>query len=321
MKIITALGILFFYVAGPAQLYLSQSRDIPGHTEAVHFLWLSSDKKRAVSAGDSELFFWDFAGGQKEKNYELNGPVAVSGDFSRFAKADSEGVDILNAKTFEVEKRIKNSSDLGFSATDSFYALAFSKDAKRLAIAGLGDLLVIYNVADGGKRPIRLKHGPIDSLCFSPDGNLLAVAHADGNVCIWSAESGELLKDIEAFTKSASCISFSQDGKLLAAGSEDTSIKLWHVSDWTLSKTLSHKGIVFSLAFSPDGKHIATAANAGKEKTSLEIFETQSGKSVANLPQLDFWLFCLAFTPEGNGLAAGCDDSHIRVWTISTSPQ
>lgn len=79
-------------------------------------------------------------------------------------------------------------------------------------------------------------------------------------VTLWDANQGIELRRLD-LTSSALCLDFSPDGSLLAVG-VDTQLQIWDVADGTLISTLSgHAGQVTQLAFSADGKYLATAGN------------------------------------------------------------
>ncbi|MGI8922435.1 MAG: WD40 repeat domain-containing protein [Fimbriimonadales bacterium] len=297
---------------------------LEGHTAAVRYLAFPSDpaKGTLVSATDGEAIVWQLSSQKSLKQIEVAGPTALSADGSRLALANLDQVTILNASSFESVKIIENSSELGFANSDIICSLAFSKDGTKLAVGGYQDLLVVYTMGSGPapageSRPIRLLQGPADCTALSPDGKLLATGNTDGTVSIFNSADGSLVKTIESFGKTVSCIAFSSDGKSLAAGSEDHAVKLWTVPEWKQIMDISHKGIVFGLAFSADSKLIATASNAGDRKSAVEIFDAATGKSVAKKAALDYWVFALAFSPDGKSLAGGGEDQLVRIWPLS----
>jgi WD40 repeat protein len=72
--------------------------------------------------------------------------------------------------------------------------------------------------------------GWIQSVSFSPNGNLLASSGADDSVRLWDSHSGECLRLLQGHTNSVASVSFSADGSILASASSDETIRLWDVN-------------------------------------------------------------------------------------------
>jgi len=103
-------------------------------------------------------------------------------------------------------------------------------------------------------------------MALSPDGRLAAVSAYPREFLIrlQDVASGEKLRTlVEVCVGSVSVIAFSPDARLLAI-SEDTAYKpdVIHLFDVKAGKRIkaitTHKGLIASMAFSPDGKRLAT---------------------------------------------------------------
>ena len=75
------------------------------------------------------------------------------------------------------------------------------------------------------------------SVAFSPDGNILASGGSDGNIKLWSVETGQELRTIRGHTSNVIALAFSPDRKTLASGSWDKTVRLWDIESgknvWT----------------------------------------------------------------------------------------
>jgi parallel beta-helix repeat protein len=120
-------------------------------------------------------------------------------------------------------------------------------------------------------------------------------------------------------------VAFSPDGRLLASGScgqRDSSgdciqgeIKLWDVASGSEVRTLTgHTDRVFSVAFSPDGRLLAS----GSGDNTIKLWDVASGSEVRTLSGHTSWVFSVAFSPDGRLLASGSDDKTIRLWEVAT---
>src|SRR5262245_55895568 len=76
-----------------------------------------------------------------------------------------------------------------------------------------------------------------------------------------------------------------------------------------------HAGWVGGVAFSPDGKILATASG---DKT-VKLWDPATGKERATLKGHEDCVTCVAFTPDGGLLASGGFDKTVRVWEPGTT--
>ena len=161
------------------------------------------------------------------------------------------------------------------------------------------------------------------SVAWSPTEPILASAHTDGYVRLWDVDSGTLIREIE-HGDIVNSIAFSPDGQILASATglvpfhgEETvnSIQLWDVK--TGSQLLfipNDTGAVFSVAFSPDGKLIAS----GGYDTTIAIWDAQTGEKIASLEGHEGSVYSVSFSADGRYLVSGSADKTVRLWDTST---
>ena len=70
--------------------------------------------------------------------------------------------------------------------------------------------------------------GGVNGVAFSPDGNLLASADADGTVGLWNTATGQAIASLPA--DSGVGVAFSPNGNLLASADADGTVQTWHMS-------------------------------------------------------------------------------------------
>ena len=312
-------ALLALVLSFPQLAFGPDETSLEGHTAAVRYLAYSPNGERLISASDAEVTIWDPKTKARMKSWDLVGPAALSSDGSRLAFANIDSVTVVDATTFETLKALDASADLGLAKSDIIMALALSKNGKRLIAGGVEDRIAVYTFGAGFKA-IHLEHGPIECCCLSPDGSSVAVGSADGSVTLYDADSGKVLKEIAKLAKTISCIVFSTDGHQLAAGSEDGTASVWGMGNYGIKLSSSHAGIVFAVNFDPGGKFLAVASNAGDRKSDVKLLPIPAGEPPITKRGIPYWVFALAFSPRGNTLAVGDEESTVRLWPLTQRP-
>ncbi len=177
-----------------------------------------------------------------------------------------------------------------------------------------------------------LEHGPqllqfmrdagdqVSAVAFSPDGSLLATAGASsgsGIVSLWNVgwDGMKHRSTLLRWSSAAVAVAFSPDGSVLAAGCEDGTLHLLAMQAGASERTWpAHGSRVNSIAFSPDGKRLASAGKSEVILWDLPLRQLQPVGSplVSGEP-----VYSLAFDPASGDLAVGYADGAIRLWDVA----
>jgi WD40 repeat protein len=205
------------------------------------------------------------------------------------------------------------------------WSLAFARGAPRLAWATAAGEVWLQDVRTG--RALLLERGSMwsaQSLAFSPDGRVLAVAGRGSAVELWNTETSTVLPGLGDGAETGPCIAFSPAGKLLAVSDwrdphRRGAVTIW---DWERRRRLitlyGRSGGITVLAFAPDGTRLASGDSAG----IVKLWDVATGRERASLPACQLGtggVTAMVFSPDGALLVtAGFVDRSVRIWDATS---
>ena len=220
-------------------------------------------------------------------------------------------------------------------------AVAYSPDGKTLAWAGRNSAVTLWDTKRMSVRSICRGHEwTVRSLVFHPKEPVLVSAGFDGTIRFWNTRTGNPAGEpIRQSGRSSNCVAISPDGKLLAANSGprtdgpggDGPVPAWiSIWDWETRRELRRiealRFDVLGVAFSPDGKTLASSGGYYPLGAEVELWDVDTGVRRRNLAGHRYWAECVAFSPDGNNLVTAggvvpCGE--VRVWDLTSarSPQ
>ena len=211
--------------------------------------------------------------------------------------------------------------------------LAFSPSAPLLAyVSGLqqgnGDINYGLHVWDARSRrgiaDIDLQADGCAGLAMAADGQTLVTSTFSGitnYLTLWRMPTGQKLATFPTsgtiFGPMATSFATTPDLSMAAFGTLDYGFQ---VLDLHTGRTLwgapPRSGFYMALAFSPDGKTLATAE--GFNESDIRLWDVASGKQTGRLIGHGAWVNSLAFWPDGKTLASSSADQTIRTWDLAS---
>jgi WD40 repeat protein len=198
----------------------------------------------------------------------------------------------------------------------------FSKAVRAIAVSPLSEMIV----SGGDDGAIRLlqphsttilkeSDAPVSALAFSPNGVLIA-AVSGSSIEIVDLHSGEV-KVLGQIGKQPSLV-FSPGGKSLASASGEGSceIQVWNLQTGQMRVLKGAWSGPRSIAFSPDGRQIATA-DSDLSNPSIRLWDLETG-TMRVLGASTRQITSIAFLAGGRELASGSWDETVRLWNVHT---
>ena len=308
-----------------------------GHTAAARRAIFSPDGRLVVSCGeDGQVIVWDFA--RRERLATLQHPshhVVFSPDGRWFATGGTDGtVAIWDAKTF---RRLRT---LPGQHTE-IVAMGISADATRLAAAWFfpNDGSIVWDTRDW--KPVnqypsmQMSYGTLifspdqrtlnsstqrfssNWMALSPDASILVLVDAGGRASFYRlARKG----DFDSAKLIAQHRGHSDHARSVAfspdgrlAATAAEDIVLWDAATQQKLARFEYPAIVWSVAFSPDGRWLLSSHGDG----AVLVWDVAERQLVASLNEHAGAVRAVAFAADGKHVASGGDDHVVTIWDIA----
>jgi WD40 repeat protein len=198
--------------------------------------------------------------------------------------------------------------------TDSVNSVAFSANGQILVSGSHDKSVKLWGVDSGSLLQTLNETISVNSAALTPDGALLVTAGFTANSAFelhsWPLPGGTSPTRLQGVCPGS--MALSPDGTLAACGSQG----IWAVADGakvvTLDTSAFNTWATDRVAFSSDGKTIATTHYG-----LVALWRVADGKLLKKLVVADTALYSPAFSPDGQWLACGDSEGAIRLWSLT----
>ena len=288
-----------------AEEKLKQAKDDTAKTLAAAEVTNATEKKRAADTELAEATARKTAAATTKTAAEQQ-VVAVEAQAGQLREAAKQALAAATTKLGEVTGKVQSADAAAGSGQARMETAMHQRIRASLAMAEQ-------------RRPVR-------SLAFSPDGIQAAMAGDDGEIRLFSSETGQLLDPITGQGGAVIAATFVGTGRLLSVAA-NKSLVVWNtLAPWVLERRLGaidspqvFVDRITALDFSPDGRLLATGGGVPSRSGELKVWDVETGSLVREItePHSDAVL-CIQFSPDGRQVASGAADRFTKVFDVET---
>jgi WD40 repeat protein/serine/threonine protein kinase/tetratricopeptide (TPR) repeat protein len=293
----------------------------------VNSVALSHDGAQLVVCcpGTATIGLWSLVDGARIAGFDagegdLVGNMALSADgsflaasyYKKNAPSELVGRGLLVWDVAARQLKVRREWGHRLARLGPVHCMAFSVDSKLLACGCAG--IILLDTADYHDRMV-VHLDSVWGISFGPDNRTLALASQSNVVRLWDVAVN---REVAVLDHPAVGVALNANGHVLLTSSADL-VKIWSPAATAEKRALlGHGGQVTGVAFSPNGKLLASS---GGQDSTVVLWDTSTGRRIRSFPSAVYYTQSVAFSPDSRILATaerGVRSGELEFWDVAS---
>ena len=248
-------------------------------------------------------------------------------------KPATDKIEPAAKKLTEAEAAVKRAEQTRAAADTE---ITLSKSQAEKSTATLNDAKAAIDAAEAARvkadadlqaarKAVTDAEKPLRAIAFSPDNLTVATTGDDQLVHTWNADNGAAFEVLAGHKGNVTALAFAPGGDLISAA-QDRGVIVWDANPaWKLERTIGTGDAkspftdrVCALAFSADGKLLATGGGEPSRGGEIKLWNAATGDIARDIPNIHSDVVLgLDFSPDGNFLASAAADKMARLTDLA----
>jgi WD40 repeat protein len=303
------------------------------HESPVQSVAFSPDGTMIVSAscirgmGNGRVYLWDIDGNLIGQPFQAHQTSVESVAFSPDGEMIVTGSEDRTVRLWKL-----NGNPIGqpFRHESPVESVAFSPNGTMIVSGTRGSFDSFFNMGEKNGflrlwdansssigQPFQGHQKSVESVAFSPDGEMIVTGSEDRTVRLWSLNGKPIGKPFQGHEHSIYSVAFSPDGTKIVSASTDKTVRLWDLNG-ELIKQLCQGHELYSILVSHSTVIIISGdidSNSYKTET-VRLWDINGNFIGQPFLECEGDLTSITLSPDGSRIVSGSRDKTIRIWDL-----